>query len=102
MQLEANLPKFREANAQVVAVAVQDQAGAQATASETGVSYPILADPQHQTADAYGVYNLLNDNVATPSVFVITPNGQIAWSYVGKTINDRPDNQIILENIPAF
>lgn len=80
-------------------MAVQDQAGAQATVADTGVTYPVLADPQHQAADAYGVFNLLQDNVATPSVFIINPAGQIVWSYVGQTLNDRPDNQTILENL---
>lgn len=95
------MPKFRGAGAQVVAVAVQDQAGAQATVADTGITFPVLADPQHQTADAYGVYNLLKDNVATPSVFIINPAGQIVWSYVGQTINDRPDNGTILNNLPV-
>ncbi|GAB4452069.1 MAG: hypothetical protein Kow0031_34570 [Anaerolineae bacterium] len=99
--MEADLPRFREAGARVVAVAVQDEAGAQASVSDTGVSFPVLADAQHQMADAYGVFNLLNDNVATPAVFIINPAGQITWSYIGQTINDRPDNQTILANLPA-
>lgn len=94
------MPKFLAANAQVVAVAVQSQADAQATVAETGVTFPVLADPQHYAADAYGVYNLLKDNIATPSVFIINPAGQIVWSYVGQTINDRPDNPAILEKLP--
>jgi len=83
-----------------MAVAVQDQAGARASANDTGASYPILADPDHAVANAFGVFNLLGDGVATPSVFIINPSGQIVWSYIGQNINDRPDNETILANLP--
>ena len=62
--------------------------------------YPILADVNHAVADAYGVFNLLNDRVATPSVFVIDPAGYIAWSYIGRDINDRPSPEEILSHLP--
>jgi len=84
----------------VVALAVQDQAGALASANDTGATYPILADADHSVADAYGVYNLLNDRVATPAVFIINKVGQIVWSHIGQNINDRPTNDLILANLP--
>jgi peroxiredoxin len=65
-----------------------------------GAEYPILADVNHAVADAYGVFNLLNDGVATPSVFVIDPAGYIVWSYVGRDINDRPSPEEILSHLP--
>ncbi len=79
---------------------MQDQAGAQASLSGANLSYPILADPDHRIAAAYGVYNLLGDSVATPAVFIIDKSGQIVWSYIGQNISDRPSNQTILENLP--
>ena len=51
-------------------------------------------------ADAYGVYNLLGDGVATPAVFIIDQSGQIVWSYVGQSASDRPSVQTILETLP--
>lgn len=62
--------------------------------------YPILADVNHATADAYGVFNLLNDGVATPSVFIIDPAGRITWSYVGQSSTDRPAPTEILAHVP--
>jgi len=94
------LSLFAEKNAQVIAIAYQNQADAQATAKETKVTYPILADTNHAVADAYHVYNTLGDGVATPAVFIINPLGEIIWSYIGQTLSDRPSNETILENIP--
>lgn len=100
MQLEVDRAQFQAKNAQIVAIAVQDQAGAQTAKQETGVTYPILADATHQVADAYGVYNLLGDNVATPSIFIIDKAGQLVWSHIGQNVSDRPSNQTILANLP--
>jgi peroxiredoxin len=99
--LEQDLPRFEQANARVVAVAVQDQAGANATVQASNLSYPVLADASHRMAEDYGVYNLLNDGVAAPAVFVIDTTGRVVWSYIAGDINDRPDNQTILNNLPG-
>ena len=98
--MEAELARFQAEETALIAVAVQDQAGAQATVAEAGVSYPVLADPDHQIADKYQVYNLLGDGVATPSVFIIDKTGQLVWSYIGQSVGDRPDNATILANLP--
>ena len=66
-----------------------------------GASFPILSDPNHAVADAYGVFNLLNDGVDTPSVFVIDRAGRIAWSHIGKDASDRPNSAEILAHLPA-
>jgi thioredoxin-dependent peroxiredoxin len=100
-QLEAELAQFQQKNSEVMAIAVQDQAGAQTSAQQANASFPILADPDHRVAEAYGVYNLLGDGVATPAVFVIDTSGQIIWSHIGQNISDRPTNETILENLPA-
>jgi thioredoxin-dependent peroxiredoxin len=101
VQLEADRPQFEQKNTQILAIAVQDQAGAQQAMAETGAAYPILADPDHRVAEAYGAFNTLGDNVATPSIFVIDKAGQIAWSYIGQGVSDRPSNQTILDNLPT-
>ena len=81
-------------------MAFQDVARAQTMAQIIVASFPILADANRAVADAYGVFNLLGDGVATPSVFVIDPGGRIVWSYVGKDANDRPSPGQILSHLP--
>lgn len=101
VQLAAALPQFQARRAELIALAVQDQAGAKSAAAMSGATYPILADPEHRAADAYGVYNRLGDGLATPAVFIIDPSGRIVWSYIGQNANDRPGPETILEHLPA-
>jgi peroxiredoxin len=60
----------------------------------------MLADPEHEVAEAYGVYNLLGDGYAAPSVFIIDSDGRIVWSHVGRDAQDRPAVQTLIDNVP--
>lgn len=99
--MEAQKATFNAYDTQLLAVAVQDLAGAQASVNSTGVSYPILTDPHHTIAESYQVYNTLGDSVATPAVFIINKAGHIVWAYIGDSINDRPSVNTIIENLPS-
>ena len=65
----------------------------------TGAGFPILSDEDAEVARDYGVYNLLNDSLATPSVFIVTHGGRIEWRYVGKDVSDRPEPDEILAEV---
>jgi peroxiredoxin len=100
VDLQANYQQFKDRHTEVIALAVQDVVQAQRMVQAAGTSFPVLADPDHRTADAYGVFNLLGDGVATPSVFVLNKAGHIVWSYIGKDANDRPSAQTVLAHLP--
>lgn len=102
MDLQNNYKAFQERNTEIIALAVHDVAGAQRVAQVTGASFPLLADPDHKVADAYKVYNLLGDGIATPAVFIIDRSGNIVWSYIGQNTDDRPSSQTILKNLPSL
>jgi peroxiredoxin len=98
--LQSNYAQFHARQAEILALAYQDTARAQTMAQIIGASFPILSDPNHAVADAYGVFNLLKDGVDTPSVFVIDPAGHIIWSHISKDVSDRPNSVEILTHIP--
>ena len=100
MDLQNNCATFQERHAEVVAVAVQDVARAKAMRERTGASFPLLADPDHAATDAYEVFDLLGDGLATPSVFIVDADGTIVWSYVGQHAADRPGADTILSHLP--
>lgn len=95
-------PRFQQLNAGILAISVEEPALGQRVADLLSLPYPILSDPDHHVVDQYGVYNLLGDSLATPSVFIIDMDGVIGWHYVGESSSDRPSNEMILEQLGAL
>lgn len=98
--MQAAYSQFRARQVELWAVAFEDVPRSRQMAQLIGAEFPLLADVNHAVADAYGVFNLLNDGVAAPAVFVVDTAGNIVWSYVGRNINDRPSPDAILSHLP--
>ena len=79
---------------------VEPQERVQALVSSCRYPYAVLADTDHAVSSAYGVYDLLNDKRAAPSVFIVDESGLVTWAYVGQDANDRPLTQQILDQLP--
>ena len=66
------------------------------------LSFPYLLDHRREVIKAYGVYRPVGlDGVRTahPSTFLLDPSGQVRWIYVGENQTDRPDMELVLEQI---
>jgi peroxiredoxin len=96
VELQMLYSEFQARGAEIVALAVAPLASVDGARQSTQATYPMLADPTHQVAEAYGVYNLLGFNLAAPSVFIIERDGRIVWRYVGQNSGDRPAAESIL------
>ena len=83
----------------LAAISTDDIADALKMVELTGAEFAILSDEDAEVAKDYGVYNLLNDGVATPSAVIVSPEGDIEWKYVGKSISDRPTPDQILAQV---
>ena len=90
---------IQAANAEVLAISVDNLAGAERVISRIGIPFPILYDPSKEVPQAYGVFNLLNDNLATPSTFILDKEGVIRYRYVASGIGDRPRVSQILQEL---
>lgn len=53
---QATLPKFGRSKAVVLGVSVLDTASKAKFAKRNGLTFPLLADPDHAVADRYGVW----------------------------------------------
>ena len=89
-------------NAEIVAVSVEEAAIGRHVSELLGLQYPVLSDVEHKVVNLYGVYNLLGDSLATPSVFLIDVEGVIRWEYIGVSTSDRPSNEMILDQLMAL
>ncbi|MCY4112106.1 MAG: hypothetical protein OXF96_09230, partial [Chloroflexi bacterium] len=61
--------------------------------------YAILAVRDFAVAESFGVFNLLNDDVAAPAVLLIGKWRVVHWRQVGEGIGDRPSLNTILDAI---
>jgi peroxiredoxin len=100
VELQGNYAAFQEAGVEVVALAILSPESAEGLQQGLGISYPVLADPEHKVSEEYGVYNLLGDGLAAPAVFVINGDGQVVWQYVGTSALDRQSAGTILSHLP--
>ena len=99
MKLQGDYGRFKALDAEIVAMSVETLKLSTRLVQETGIEYPVLADPEHRVIEAYGVYNLLGDGRAAPSVFVVDEKGIVTWKHVGKKRGDWPDTEAILEQL---
>ncbi len=102
MELTDVYPDIQALNAEVVAISVDDLAGASDIVQKVGIPFPILYDTSRAVPESYMVFNLLGDDLATPSTFVIDQNGVIAWKYVANSIGDRPPTSTILDQLASL
>ena len=82
-------------NAEVVAISVDNLSNAQAMARNSGVSFPILYNPEKDVVQAYGVLNPQDNNLARPSTFIIDSSGVIRYKFVGSTAHRTPIEELL-------
>jgi peroxiredoxin Q/BCP len=74
--------KFRRMGTQVIGVSLDDEASHKEFSEKYGLPFPLLADPEGTTADAYGVRTRwLGISIAKRQTFLIDPQGRIAKHY---------------------
>jgi peroxiredoxin Q/BCP len=77
-----NIFAFKDLNAQILGVSLDDVASHKAFADNHGLPFPLLADVEGDAATAYGVKTrMAGMTVAKRQTFIIGPDGTIAKHY---------------------
>lgn len=77
-----NIFAYRELNAQILGVSLDDVESHKKFAANHSLPFPLLADTEGTTADAYGVKTrMMGWTVAKRQTFLIDPDGNIAKHY---------------------
>ena len=77
-----NIFAFRELNAQILGISLDDVESHRKFAENHSLPFPLLADTDGAAADAYGVKTkMFGMTVARRQTFVIAPDGKIAKHY---------------------
>ena len=100
VELQEVYPEIQSLNAELFALSMDDIYDTTTLSLALDLDYSVLSDPDAYVAKKYGVFNLLGDGVATPSVFIIDDSKTVVWSYIGDNISDRAELKDILSNIP--
>ena len=87
-------------DAEILAVSVDSLRGAQRAIEAIGLEFQVLSDPDANVVDAYGVWNLFENELPAPSTFIIDKEGNIRWEYIGRNAaSDRADNDEIIAQL---
>jgi peroxiredoxin len=121
--LQAALPGFMAAGAQLVAISPQTRANSRKSMRENGLAFPILSDPENKVAAAFGLRFTLPDylialyrqlrndlpafngdpswTLPMPARFVIGSDRIIRYAEVNPDYTSRPEPEDLLPAIRA-
>jgi len=88
-------PRFDKQAIGLVAISADPRADSAELIQDDEISVPLLSDPELQVISAYGVA-MKGEDIAVPAAFVISPQGNITFSYIGESMADRPDGERLL------
>lgn len=88
-ELQAHLAEFKSRGAEIVAVSVDTPEKRDALIAKLELTYQLVSDVKRESIQAWGVHDEEND-IAWPSLFIVGPNGQIAWRNLAETYTVRP------------
>ena len=100
MELRDHYLELLDAGAEVVSLAVASLEDVESLCQQWRIDYPALADANHKVAEAYGVYNLHDDGVAGPAVFIVDTDRRIVWRHIAKNTSDPAFIDMIVEHLP--
>ncbi len=93
-----NIFAFRDLNAQILGVSLDDVESHKAFAAEYGLPFPLLSDADGATSSAYGVKTrMFGMTVAKRQTFIIGPEGTIAKHY--PTVDPEEHSEEVLTDL---
>jgi len=90
------LPKFKKSKAAVFGVSILDEASKKKFADKFQLNFPLLADPNHDVAEKYGVWqqkSLYGRKFMgiVRTTFLIGPDGRVAKRWDNVKVNGHAD-----------
>jgi peroxiredoxin Q/BCP len=90
-----NIFAFKDANCQILGISLDDVGSHKEFSEKHGLPFPLLADTEGTTADAYGVKSeYLGMRFAKRQTFLISPDGKISKHY--KKVDPETHSQELL------
>lgn len=90
------LPRITQHNAAVLGVSILDERSKARFADKHGLTFPLLADPDHEVAEKYGVWQKKSRYGRSymgivRTTYLIGPNGRVVERWDGVKVNGHAD-----------
>lgn len=93
--------ELEKRNVKLITIATDRAKPLKRLAEKENYKFTVIADPEAKISNAYKVfgkpidYEMIKNELAIPSTFLINPKGEIVWRYIG-TKTDRPKMETII------
>ena len=94
--------RFEEAGLQVAGIVVDPVENNAAMVDKLLLPFPILSDPEGRVIRDFGVWSDGEGGTAKPSLFLVEPDGSVAFRYVGEDFADRPTDDELFAAVAAM
>jgi peroxiredoxin Q/BCP len=87
---QRDLPQYEQLNAVILGVSVDTPDSHKQFCTKEGLTFRLLADPEHKVVDAYAsLGNFMGIKIANRNTFLIDPQGKIAkvWTKVDPSVH---------------
>ncbi|MEF8829567.1 MAG: redoxin domain-containing protein [Haloarcula sp.] len=103
--LQEHLGDFHDAGATVLGVSADSALSQNAFREENGLEFDLVSDMGRNAIDAYGVRIDIEDlgllGVANRSVFVVSDDGEVTYSWVADDPTNEPDYDELLDAVQS-
>lgn len=95
--MQKNYSKIQAEGAELIAISSDNVEETRDTVDKHGLKYPVLADNDRETINAYNVVDRGNKRIARASSFVIDMDGEITWVSLDEWDQRVPTAEILTE-----
>ncbi len=103
--MQSNQTEFDTRNTEILGISVDTREDSAKIATKLGLTYPILSDPDFQAIDAFGVRHkegMMGKDIARPAVFILNPEGRVAWSNLTDNWRVRVTPEVLIEALDSL
>ena len=97
--MQSRYAEFVEKNSEIIAISIDGNDDVRNMAALVQPDFYILSDYQGTASKDYGVFDVLDDRLAAPAVFIVGKQGTILWRKIGEHAGDRTSPDEILSQL---
>ncbi len=94
--LQEKLAEFQKENAQILAVSTDTPENSQKLVGKHNLGFPVLAGLSREVAEAYDLFFSEEKGYAEPAVFILRPDGTVAYASLQSGALGRPSSDDLL------